>query len=77
MVVIYQEQRKRHLGTRTSLTTQLMDAAWSVLSRNCLKVSCIHQVSNCIHQVSLWMPVDPVSLDSAVKFVRGSHRYYL
>jgi len=25
--------------------------------------------------VSLWMPVDPVSLDSAVKFVRGSHRW--
>ena len=24
--------------------------------------------------VSIWMPVDPVSLDSAVNFVQGSHR---
>ena len=30
--------------------------------------------TECTDQVSLWMPVDPVSLDSAVKFVRGSHR---
>merc|ERR1719264_1784736 len=25
--------------------------------------------------VSIWMPVDPVSLESSVKFVRGSHRW--
>jgi ectoine hydroxylase-related dioxygenase (phytanoyl-CoA dioxygenase family) len=26
-------------------------------------------------QISIWMPVDPVSLDSAVQFVKGSHRW--
>ena len=25
--------------------------------------------------LSIWMPVDPVSLDCSVKFVRGSHRW--
>ena len=25
--------------------------------------------------VSIWMPVDPVSLESSVKFVAGSHRW--
>ena len=25
--------------------------------------------------LSIWMPVDPVSLDSSVKFVKGSHRW--
>ena len=25
--------------------------------------------------LSIWMPVDPVPLESSVKFVRGSHRW--
>ena len=24
---------------------------------------------------SIWMPIDPVSLDTAIEFVRGSHRW--